>query len=426
MVWRTYLPLAALCVLFPLLLLSGCASSSGTGSSHADTWSADIAVLREELPQRHKNLFFSISEEEYHRQLDTLENHLDSLSDAEIEVAIRKLLTDVGDTHTSLSLSPQRLFPFTFKYFEEGTILLSCTGEYKKYLGMQVIAINDHPIEEIKAQLAEIIPHANQAQVWKMYPQYMVMPYYLEGLGIVTGGEAEFTFEDEKGNRHTVTVTEIPRDSDLQWVQVLQDKAEPPQGPEDIPLYLRNTKVPYWNTYKEEEKLLYFQYNSCRNDTQNPLPQFLDELLLTRKRQEIETLVVDLRFNGGGNSLLLRPFITAMEKDYTEGRDYDLYVIIGRHTFSSAILNAIDLKQKAGAVLIGEPTSGKPNHYGEVRSITLPYSGKKLNYSTKYFSTYQQDTDSLYPDVRVLWSYQNLIHWQDGAMELIRERDSAR
>jgi C-terminal processing protease CtpA/Prc len=115
-----------------------------------------------------------------------------------------------------------------------------------------------------------------------------------------------------------------------------------------------------------------------------------------------------------------------MEKDYTEGRDYDLYVIIGRHTFSSAILNAIDLKQKAGAVLIGEPTSGKPNHYGEVRSITLPYSGKKLNYSTKYFSTYQQDTDSLYPDVRVLWSYQNLIHWQDGAMELIRERDSAR
>ncbi len=84
------------------------------------------------------------------------------------------------------------------------------------------------------------------------------------------------------------------------------------------------------------------------------------------------------------------------------------------------MLNAIDLKQKAGAVLIGEPTGGKPNHYGEVKRVTLPHSGLTLSYSTKYFSRYKKDTSTLRPDIELLWSFDDFSSLKDGVMELIK------
>ncbi len=52
-----------------------------------------------------------------------------------------------------------------------------------------------------------------------------------------------------------------------------------------------------------------------------------------------------------------------------------IFVVIGRRTFSSGLLNAHDLAARTRAILIGEPTGGKPNSYGEVESFTLPRSG---------------------------------------------------
>jgi hypothetical protein len=50
---------------------------------------------------------------------------------------------------------------------------------------------------------------------------------------------------------------------------------------------------------------------------------------------------------------------------------------------------------------VGEPTGGRPNHYGEVRHLTLPRTGWQISYSTKYFTTdlVKGDPDSLVPDL---------------------------
>jgi len=59
-------------------------------------------------------------------------------------------------------------------------------------------------------------------------------------------------------------------------------------------------------------------------------------------------------------------------------------VIVGKRTFSSAVLNAATLKRR-GARLIGEPTGGNPSWYGEVKGITLPGSGLVMSLSTRKF-----------------------------------------
>jgi hypothetical protein len=84
------------------------------------------------------------------------------------------------------------------------------------------------------------------------------------------------------------------------------------------------------------------------------------------------------------------------------------------------VLNAIDLDQRAGAVLVGEPSAGRPNHYGEVKSMRLPHSGMRVFYSTKYFSRYEKDTDALYPDISARWSFADITTWNDEAMEAVR------
>ena len=40
---------------------------------------------------------------------------------------------------------------------------------------------------------------------------------------------------------------------------------------------------------------------------------------------------------------------------------------------------ALSLKEKAGALLVGEPTGGKPSHFGEVKSFELPVSGLSVS-----------------------------------------------
>jgi C-terminal processing protease CtpA/Prc len=115
----------------------------------------------------------------------------------------------------------------------------------------------------------------------------------------------------------------------------------------------------------------------------------------------------------------MRPLIDELEAGRRNGREHGLFVLIGRRTFSSAVLNAIDLKQKAGAVLVGEPAGGEPNHYGEARSFELPYSGLSVQYSTKYFDTYRDGGETLVPDIAAPPRFEELAAGRDPAIEAV-------
>lgn len=129
--------------------------------------------------------------------------------------------------------------------------------------------------------------------------------------------------------------------------------------------------------------------------------------------------VIDLRNNFGGNSSILAPVIGEIEKRRSFNEEGRLFALISRKTFSSAVLNAIELKSRTKALLFGEPTGGKPNCYGEVRSLTLPNSQLKVSYSVKYFSLWPEDTPSLMPDVAVEVTAADYFAGRDPVMEAV-------
>ena len=119
--------------------------------------------------------------------------------------------------------------------------------------------------------------------------------------------------------------------------------------------------------------MIYFAYNACAEDARvGPFAAFAQSTLAFADAHPIDRFVIDLRRNGGGNSELIRPLIDGLAaRPALAGR---VFAIIGMHTFSSAMIDAMELSRRVHARLVGGPTSGKPSGYGEIKTFTLPIS----------------------------------------------------
>ena len=127
-------------------------------------------------------------------------------------------------------------------------------------------------------------------------------------------------------------------------------------------------------------------------------------------------IIIDLRYNGGGNSEIIRPLIDGL-KEIKRSDDIAIYVLIGEQTFSSAILNAEMLKDQLGAVLAGNPTGGSASHYGEVITDALPYSGIPFQYSTKYFRN--KIKGPIIPDIMIEENIDDYVNGIDSALKAL-------
>jgi C-terminal processing protease CtpA/Prc len=146
---------------------------------------------------------------------------------------------------------------------------------------------------------------------------------------------------------------------------------------------------------------------ASRRENLPSFTEFRDKIFKTIQLQDIHKLIFDIRLNSGGNSIQgsgLIKELAVVEKLKPKGK---LYVVIGRKTYSSAVINAIDFLENTSAIFAGEETGGKPNHFGEVRTFQLPDSKSQVNYSTKYFKKTEKDIPALPPDVVIEEGFEN-------------------
>jgi hypothetical protein len=101
----------------------------------------------------------------------------------------------------------------------------------------------------------------------------------------------------------------------------------------------------------------------------------------------VDRLVVDLRWNNGGNTYLSMPLLHALIRSRKLNRPGSLFVIIGRGTFSAAQNTATFIERHTQAVFVGEPTGSSPNFVGEDNPTLLPYSKLPVSISDLYWQT---------------------------------------
>jgi hypothetical protein len=383
--------------------------------SRVDRWLEDIDQLTQELPARHKDLYFRLSEEEFMSKIETLKKKVPEQNDEEIIFSLSVLIASIGDAHTSLNVMPKTAFPFTLYWFKEGIYVVNTLPEYEKILYSRLKEIDHKAIDDIVEILSGAISHENAAQIKQAIPFSLIQSERLFGAAIIDDREsAVFTFQKEDAEPFLINIEAMSMKE--QFRPIVDTSQE-----SDLPLYRRNRSQYYSYFHLQEEKTLYVLYNSCRTRKDMPFPEYVRDIFKIVDENDIERFVVDLRNNGGGNSSIFHPLIDELKQRENLNKDNRLFVILGRNTFSSAVLNAVELKNETQATFIGEPTGGKPNHFGEVKWFLLKNSGLNVSYSTKYFTFSELDTDSLYPDIFVEISIRDYLNKKDPILERIRE-----
>ena len=95
-----------------------------------------------------------------------------------------------------------------------------------------------------------------------------------------------------------------------------------------------------------------------------------------------------------------------------------LYVLTDWHTFSAAMDEAAYFRKHFQAILVGEPSGNKPNHYGNADSFTLPDSRLQVLYSTQYVrKVLDADPLTLEPDIVVPCFLNDFLAGRDPVLE---------
>jgi hypothetical protein len=89
------------------------------------------------------------------------------------------------------------------------------------------------------------------------------------------------------------------------------------------------------------------------------------------------------------------------------------------------VINAVQLRDEAGAILVGEPSGGKPWSYGEQRTFSLPRSGVTVFHSTRFFRLGDVDTPSLEPEIAAGISSADFFRSRDPFLEALLPRQAA-
>ena len=380
----------------------------------------DIQQLRSDLPKLHMNLFFQLEEKVFHRELEQLASRLGELSSPEVQLELSRIVASIGDGHTALQLDFNKfdVLPIQMNSFKDGVFIVGVHPDYAQLLGQQVVAIGGVGIEELQDRVGRFVSTDNA-----YYQQLVVPQYYLPLAAALKLSGADIT-----SGSVSVVVRDADDSADIETDELTVEvkamaypefaAAEKLTAAASIPLFEQKENLNYWYQRLEESDVIYFKYRRCQGIT--GIVRLQERLMAELDERPPRALIVDLRLNGGGNSLLIAAFLEYLKSNETLNQSERLFVVLGPKTFSSAVLNAIEFKQKTRATLVGQPTGGRPNHFGEVKFLQLENTGLRVSYSTKYFRKYADgDPDTIQPEVLIQPTFDDYRTGRDPVLEWV-------
>lgn len=395
--------------------------------SREDLWGKDISYLKTELATKHKNLFFKTPQTVFNAKLDSISQIIPEKTDEELFVALQEVVALMGDDHSFIyypKINEYGMFPIHLDWFADGIYVVNTIEKYSKLHHKKIVAMNDVPIDEVVNRILKASSHANDAAAKIHFLSYVPYRVFLEYYGISKSDSLTISYLDNnKIKTETIKSISINKTTRLSWIGYKLNK---------VSLCEKNRKKIFWYEYNDTTKILYAQYNRCiskelykktgRKKAAKNLPsfeKFLKDLTKTLEENDVEKFIFDVRYNPGGSSPQGTYLVKQIAKIESINKKGKLFVVTGRKTFSSAVLNTIDFQNYTNAIFVGEPTSGKPNHYGEVKRFILPNTKLGINYSSKYFTYAKEDTDSFYPDYEIKPSFNEYLNGVDPVYDWI-------
>ena len=390
---------------------------------------------------------------------------------------LNKLLTLLHDAHTFAMPKEEAVYPFVIRYFEGSFYIYAIASTFPNCTGKIIKSINGKSIDTITDSLTECVPSENKIKACITGSCFFNQADFLRMIGVIKTEEIVcFTFSD--GSEVCIPSTSGRATCPYHHVTILPHPVT------------EKREEPF--SYKIIGKICYMQFNSmidrftyqlgCRmtnttinNKASQSLPlftDFLDEMWHEINMRKVSKLIVDMRYNGGGNSLLgnilldflgvsmnhirtFKSYLRASDflqkcypslfvsKEYNKrmgmlikqeevvsNQFYDIpktkkcfhgetIFIQGQNTFSSANYMLTLIKDNALFPIVGTPTSQSPTCYGDVLPVQLPFTKNCLCISHSYFLRPNETNveKSLFPDIAVCNSLEDRLSGVDACWE---------
>ncbi len=363
-------------------------------------WAADVRELRSLLDYWHINAYATTPAAVWDREVNALLERIDQLDDDGIILEIQRIVALAGDGHTSFFSTDQdvvdfQYLPLMFSQFEEGLFVISASDSLADLAGLRLVAIGDTPIEVVREKLIPYIPRDNDAEITYTYPDQLACVDLLHHLGITATREEAVLVFDDGGQpvRRTVHAMTGEQLDAVHWtaarasLNAIASSAHPTflfSNPATIPRLM--SRPNYWSQVFEPEKVVFLQYLTCWDQEGGPsFSHFVDSAVFaTLDAHPDHRLVVDMRYNSGGEPRTAAPLIQGIEARPALFAKNPPTVLVGTRTYSAAATNVCQLKDRYHARLIGQLSRARPYAAGEGRSFTLRNSGCEVSISTQF------------------------------------------
>jgi hypothetical protein len=375
-------------------------------------WQEDLNVFASRFPKSQKDFGKLYQKDKFDEEVNAIRKDVPQLSGGEITLRLMRLVASAHVGHTTVNepLGFHRL-PLILYWFSDGLAVTAAAQQYEKAAGARVLRIGAMTPAQLEAAVAPYISFETEAALHQSSPNYMRLAELLHLLKLDNSdGSIDVTFAKPAGEPFTLTITPVFGPLTL---ETAYDVLHIPP-----PLYRKQPASFYWYEYLPDSQTLFIQYNKCENDPKQHFDDFVNSMFAVTDAMPVKRVVVDIRFNGGGNSFVLSPLERALKDRPAFSAPGHFYTLIGRATFSSGMDAAIDLRNHLHTILVGEALGEKPNSYGEVREFKLPNSGLVVQYSTN-FQRFMKDSDppSLEPDILAIRSLDDFLAGRDPALD---------
>jgi hypothetical protein len=381
----------------------------------------DLSFLQQQLLNVHAYPFTELSRKKYEQLFAAVSRSLtDSLTAMEFLQRVKPLMAPLSDEHADISL-PQAVvshrpifLPFTLRRLQAGYAIDTVLVNQSSLLKGQVITqVNHVPVEQLVQQCAAYATGFPAQRREKALRQFG----YLYTFSTRSSDTMFVTLQNNRQIAVAGTTAAV-------WMDYLKGSSG------------KTAACPERISYRLMGETGYIE--ACSFDTHGDsdfhvYEQQIDRIFQQVNRDQPRRIVIDVSRNSGGNSavgdLLIQHFYARPYKTYQmnwkrsdaylqtikswglsdstyeqlrpgEVLHYDastvdpadnmqrftgkVYVLVGKGTFSSAIMFATIIKDNAIAPLIGElPEDGHPSHFGEMYSVKLPNTQLAVRFGVK-------------------------------------------
>ena len=358
--------------------------SAGAASVAADRI-ADLEIAKSQYVLKSRS-FTPASRKAALALIDRLERKAGTLSNAEFLAGALEVTALAQNAHDSLDLGPgawmpPARLPFRMIWFPDGIVVARAAPAQSDLLGARVMRVEGLSPAELLARLRPLSGGTDTYRKWNLM-WFVENAGQLHALGVARDPDRlRFRFLLPDGREIARTIAFVPRaslpggaDPGRYWspAPIDSEKGKHWKSAVDavpVPLYLDDADMLYRIVRLPQLHALYLQFRSNADENGQYVKLFAQHALEEIETRPPENVVLDLRFDVGGDIDATKDLMRAVAT-LTPGR---VFLLVGRYTFSAGIAAAAIVRHDSQRLtVVGEELGDNLRWWSEMDITCLP------------------------------------------------------